>query len=196
VRPTAVAPDHSAYAYVTGLDSPDFELHVVDGRTGSDRVLWAASGGIDFPIEWAADGIHVTTVPSSGGATQGWVVDPASGDRRAAAGPRITAEFGRTNIGTFFGTMPYEAVFLGMPVVRDATAGVYLAGPRGRRTLIHALTADFDPSTFVVDGDRLWAVNADGSAVWLWTPKDGLRRFPIRSWRQAGVWYWAAGPCA
>jgi hypothetical protein len=194
VRPPAIAPNGSRYAYVRN-GSASFELHVVDARTRSDRVVWTAPGGVGFPIEWAADGIHVTTTPAGGGPTQGWVVSPSGGQPKPGAMPRITAELGRTNIGTYFASMPYEETFQGMSIVRDSTRGVELVGSDGRTTLIHALTPDFDPATFVADGDRLWAVNADGSAIWLWTRSDGLRRLPVRVAPQSGVTYWAAGPC-
>jgi hypothetical protein len=194
VRPTAVSPDQRSYAYVRSLGQ-SFELHVVDGRTRADRVVWAGSGGIDFPVEWEADGIHVTVGPAGGGLTEEWVVDPSGRGHRPGSSPRITAEFGRTNIGTFAPSMPYEAVFHGMAIVRDATFAVYLAGPGDQRTVIHYLLGGFDPSTFVADGDRLWAVNADGTEIWLWTRNGGLQAFPLNAAPQPGVTYWVAGPC-
>jgi hypothetical protein len=194
VRASAIAPDGSGYTYVRP-GSATFELHVVDARTKADRIIWTGPGGVGFPVEWQSDGIHVTTTPEGGGRTQGWLVSPSGGEPRADAVLPITAEFARTNVGTFFTRLSFEETFKGQSIVRDKTAGVELVGSEGQTTPIHALTTDFDPTTFVADGDRLWAVNADGGAIWLWTEKDGLQRLPIQGSRPTGVTYWAAGRC-
>jgi hypothetical protein len=194
VRPPAIAPDHSAYAYVVNGDQ-SFELHVHQIATGADRVVWTAPGGVDFPMTWTAAGIDVTTTPASGGRTQGWTVPPGGGQPGPGPLLSLTAEFDRTDVGTTPPTVAYEAAFHGMSIIRSAQAGTYLLAADGRETVIHAASADFDPSTFVADGDQLWAVNADGSAIWLWTQKGGLQRFPLRVHPPPSTTYWAAGPC-
>lgn len=194
VRPPAIAPDHSAYAYVVNQDQA-FQLHVEQIATGADRVVWSGPGGIDLPIRWTDSGIEVTTVPAGGGLTHGWVIPPAGGQPRPGTVEPDTAEFVRTNVGTTFPTVDYEATFQGMSIVRDEQAGTYLLGPDGQRIVISTVSADFDPSTFVADADRLWAVNADGSALWLWTRKDGLQRLPLNMAPDASATYWVAGPC-
>lgn len=197
VRPPAIAPDHSAYAYVVDLKE-SFQLHVHQIASGADRVVWAApGGGGGFPIIWTSSGIEITTSPSGGGNTTGWVVPPAGGQPKKAPVQPITPEFVRTDVGTSFpDALHYEATFQGMSIVRDPDGGVYLLAPDKSRTLIHAAGPDFDPSTFIADGSRLWAVNADGSAIWLWTQAGGLQQLPLHVTPQASVTYWAAGPCA
>jgi hypothetical protein len=195
VRAIAIAPDHSAYAYP--VSSGEFlQIHVHEIATGVDRLVSTLPGGTDFPIEWTASGIEVTTIPAGGGITRGWLVPPDGG--QPGPGPlfSMTAEYDRTNVGTLLPTVTYETSFHGMSIVRSAQDGTYLLAPGGQRTVIHAASADFDPSTFVADGDRLWAVNADGSAIWLWTQKGGLQRFALHGQPQASTTYWAAGPCA
>jgi hypothetical protein len=56
---------------------------------------------------------------------------------------------------------------------------------------------DFDPNGFTVDGDRLWAANYDATAIWLWTAKDGLKRFALRgvAQRDGYVTPEVVGPC-
>jgi hypothetical protein len=117
VRQSAVAPDHSGYAYVVDLDST-FELHVYDVRRRADRVVWSGSGGPSgFPVVWEADGIHLLLTPPEGGPSAGWVV-PSSGDAsHPGPYPPASAEYQRTNVGTRFAVGQYEAQFHGRPIV-------------------------------------------------------------------------------
>jgi hypothetical protein len=92
-------------------------------------------------------------------------------------------EYG-VNGGALFGTDG-----AGRPILLDgsrnrgASQEYFVGGPDGRRIDIHrgrmGDAFDFDPDGFTADGDRLWAVNYDGTAVWLWTEKDGLRRLAL-----------------
>ncbi len=57
VRPEAVSPDGSRYAWIEYLSNRDQRVHVVDAATNKDSVL-VATGDLDFP-QWQPDGIYL-----------------------------------------------------------------------------------------------------------------------------------------
>jgi hypothetical protein len=212
VRPPAVSPDQSSYAYIVATPpnsdvtpTQGSELHVYDVVKRVDRTLWSGSFGIDFPIQWMSDGIHFTTTPLDGGRGQGWMIPPSGGSPFPAAGLPATVEYARTNIGTIFPHMRYEAEYKGIPIYRDVPDAshytINVSGSVTQHMVIHSGTVgdstNFDPSTFVEDGDFLWSANADGTAIWLWSPTQGLHRFPLKGAvkGQSTTTYWAAGGC-
>lgn len=212
VGPRAVSPDHRSYAYVVysplatakGSRFDSSTLHQYDVTTKRDRTLWTYQGDINVD-RWTAAGIAVVTVPVGGGQPQAWLVDPASGavTSQGAAPfmnvPDLRAYGLRTGGG--FGTDGQ-----GRPILMEgsrtpgASYSYFIGGPNGQRIVIHSGTMgdafDFDPDGFFVDGDRLWAANHDGTAIWLWTQSDGLQRFPLHAGPQHNMYvdYRVAGP--
>jgi hypothetical protein len=91
---------------------------------------------------------------------------------------------GQLRSGAGYGTDSH-----GRPILVEGTRDpgshqlYFIGGPGGQRIVIHSGSIgdadNFDPTGFQVDGERLWSVNMDGTAFWLWTEKDGLRRFPL-----------------
>jgi hypothetical protein len=154
--------------------------------------LWTYPGQIGPDATWEADGIHATTIPFDGGWSEAWLVNPATGAatpsaQAAPAGALSTAamrSYGM-NGGGGFGTDG-----AGHPILLDGSRNpgarqqYFVGGPNGQRIVIHTGTMgdafDFDPNGFTVDGDRLWAANYDGTAIWLWTAADGLTRFALK----------------
>jgi hypothetical protein len=95
----------------------------------------------------------------------------------------------------------------GRPVVLDGSRDpgspqtYFVGGPNGQRIVIHQGTMgdalDFDPSGFTADGDRLWAANIDATAIWSWTQRGGLERFPLSGVPTHDMYVQpsVAGPC-
>jgi hypothetical protein len=212
-----VSPDQQSYVYViqsplatgkgSGFDTTT--LHVYDVTAGRDRALWTSHDQIGPDATWEADGIHASTVPAGGGQVAYWLVDPVTG--AVARTPQATPSFGQMasamrdygmNGGGGFGTDG-----AGRPILLDGSRNpgahqeYFVGGSNGRRIVIHSGTMgdafDFDPNGFTVDGDRLWAANYDATAVWLWTEKGGLKRYPLSGIAQHEMYVYArvVGPC-
>jgi hypothetical protein len=208
--PGAVSPDHRAYAYVVysplatgkGGRHDSSTLHEYDVTAKSDRVLWTYAGDINVD-GWTASGIAVDTVPAGGGRLDAWLVDPASGAVTSSATSPLMIDLRGYGVAKGGG---FGKDGQGRPILvegsRDAGASYtyFVGGASGQRIVIHSGTmgdsTDFDPDGFFVDGDRLWAANHDGTAIWLWTEKDGLRRFPLNAGPKHDMYvdYRVAGP--
>ena len=200
-----VSPDHGSYVYSEGPPTAA-RLHVHDVRTGADRTLWTTPGYLQ--LVWRADGIEATVTPPSDGPTVSWLVDPVTGARTTIPYTRtsmaaLSIAFRAYGVGRGGG---YGADGLGRPILsegsRDPGARItyFVGGADGERIVIHdgvsGPDAEFDPTQFAPDGDRLWAVDFDAQAIWLWTERDGLRRFPITGFpRDGSSFVEAAGPC-
>jgi hypothetical protein len=212
-----VSPDQGSYLYVVqsplaegkGAAFDSTTLHVYDATTGRDRALWTTHDQIGPDATWEADGIHASTIPAGGGRLTYWLVNPGSGAITQTQAPASMAQLGsamRTygvNGGGGFGTDG-----AGHPILLDGSRNpgahqeYFVGGPNGRRIVIHSGTMgdafDFDPNGFTVDGDRLWAANYDATAVWLWTEKSGLGRYPLMgiAHHDGLVTPRVVGPCA
>ncbi|TMC01536.1 MAG: hypothetical protein E6J41_32820 [Chloroflexi bacterium] len=201
-RVRQVSPDHHSYLYflqsplATGKGSAfdTTSLHVYDVTTGKDRTLWTTHDQIGWDATWESDGIHASTTPGGGGRMASWVVDPVSGTVVPAApssppGPSPAeavatfSEYGMTKGGQDGTDGAGHPILLEGSRDPGAHYQYFVGGPNGRRIVIHEGTMgdafDFDPAGFAVDGDRLWSANYDGTAIWLWTEKDGLKRYPL-----------------
>lgn len=218
-----VSPDHHSFLYVTQAPlatgkASQFDtstLAVYDVTTGKGRDLWTSHDQIGPDATWAADGIHASTLPWTGGQLAYWLVDPATGARvpdpspPPNEGPRplaLPSDYGIRGGGAVLGTDG-----AGRPILLDNSAGTagpgdhqeyFVGGPNGQRIVIHDGTRgdafDFAPSGFTADGDQLWAVNSDATALWLWTEKDGLKRIPLSGIAQHDQYVSPeiVGPCA
>jgi hypothetical protein len=199
-----VSPDHHSYLYVA-----QNTLRVYDVTTGQDRALWTSHDQIGFDATWESDGIHATTVPTGGGMSAYWLVDPASGAVAPAAAPpssiaRSIAAFREYGVQKGGGG---DTDGQGRPIIdegsRDPGAHYeyFVGGPNGRRIVIHAGVMgdafDYDPNGFAADGDRLWSANYDATAIWLWTEKGGLTRYPLTGVPQHDMYVTprVVGPC-
>jgi len=199
-----VSPDQHSYLYVAGST-----LHVYDVTTGQDRALWTSHDQVGFDATWESDGIHATTTPSGGGRSAYWLVDPASGSATATAAPpsslaQSIASFREYGVQKGGGGSTDGQ---GRPIIdegsRDPGAHYeyFVGGPNGKRIVIHAGVMgdafDYDPNGFAADGDRLWSANYDATAVWLWTEKDGLARYPLTGVPQHDMYVTprVVGPC-
>jgi hypothetical protein len=119
------------------------------------------------------------------------VVDPATGAaapsaRTVPAGALSSAamrSYGMSGGGGFGTDGAGHPILLEGSRSPGAHQEYFVGGPNGQRIVIHSGTMgdafDFDPNGFTVDGDRLWAANYDGTAIWLWTAADGLKRFAL-----------------
>jgi hypothetical protein len=193
-----VSPDQRSYLYVvqsplaTGKGSTfdTTTLHLYDVTTGRDRALWTTRDQISPDATWEADGIHASTVSAGGGQPADWLVDPATGavTRSVASGSteQVTLSAARAygaGLGLFGTDGAGHPILLDGSRNRGAHQEYFVGGPNGRRLVIHSGTMgdafDFDPNGFTVDGDRLWAANYDATAIWLWTEKGGLKRYPL-----------------
>ncbi|HXM57453.1 MAG TPA: hypothetical protein VOB72_18795 [Candidatus Dormibacteraeota bacterium] len=195
VQSDEVSPDHGSYLYVDyspllaakGNPFDSTTLHVYDVRKRTDRALWTYAGAI--AAQWTARGIEATTTPRGGGQGLAWLVDPDSGAATAKGPapppdqPLIDRSYG-IRTGGYYGTDGR-----GRPIIVEgglnpgSHAMYFVGGPNGRRIVIHdgvaGPDAEFAPSGFAPDGDRLWMANVDGTAIWLWTERDGLKRFAL-----------------
>ncbi|HYW27961.1 MAG TPA: hypothetical protein VE953_27565 [Terriglobales bacterium] len=211
--PRQVSPDRRSYLYTTqhplatgkGSSFDSTSLSVFDVATGGDRTLWTSPDQIGPDATWEADGIHASTVPAGGGQLRSWLVDPLTG----AVTP-VTPAVPRGLPPTAYG-MTAGAGFgfdgAGRPILLDGSRNpgahqeYFVGGPEGQRIVIHTGTAGdafgFDPDGFAVDGDRLWAANYDGTAIWLWTEKAGLKRFALSGVAQHDPYVTprVVGPC-
>ncbi len=89
VRRQAVSPDGMQYAYVEYMSNGSQPIHIVDGRTNTDRVL-VASGDLDFP-DWQNDGLYVVHHFIGSDFGEGLArVDRATGEVTEIAVPQLT----------------------------------------------------------------------------------------------------------
>ena len=189
-----ISPDTTSYAYVTllpaGTDwnhATGGELHVVDGATGADRVLWSKAADVEM-IDWTSAGILVSATPFQGGIQLLWRIDPATGRASQAppsdnpyffSAPGYPGVHDFSNLGT--DGLGRAVFYLGS---RDRGTTYYVVLVDGANaTTIYAGTAgdatDFDPEGFFADADGIWFNNFDGSRVWLWTKSAGLTSFKV-----------------
>jgi hypothetical protein len=196
------SPDQRSYAYVQ-ITGDTGELHVYDVVGRQDRKLWSAEGHV-FAY-WLVDGIHVDVTPPGGGQPRAYVIDPASGEATETRWlPLLDKGDGITHGEGASGPLDSQdtEVLSDGSRAPGALIEYFLPEPNYQRIVIHSGTMgdadDFDPSGFAADGDRLWAVNYDGTALWLWTRQDGLRRFPLSGVPQHDMYAttFVAGPCA
>ena len=213
-----VSPDHHSYVYIlqsplpTGRGSAfdTTTLHVYDVTTGRDRALWTTHDLIS-DATWEADGIHAaTSAPIVGSRVSFWLVDPRTGAVTQTQAPLYSmAQLGAADLRAYgpFSGSGLGTDGAGRPILLDggqnpgAHQEYFVGGPNGQRIVIHSGTKgdafDFDPTGFTVDGDRLWAVNRDTTAIWLWTEKGGLKRYPLSGIPQhdGSVFPRVVGPC-
>ncbi len=201
----ALSPDQRSYAYIklrpSGAafsDATGGELHVVDGSTGNDRMVWSQAADIEL-VDWTSAGILASTVPFQGGVSLLWRVDPGTGAVKQAPASEDPMFFTPTgypgmNNYSYLGTdVSGRSVFrLGS---RDVGTKYYVVvvDALHQATTIYSGTAGdatgLDPSGFFSDAHGLWFGNVDGSRVWLWTVAGGLKRFTVSGGPDAPVGY-------
>ena len=184
--PERIAPNGTQYAYVTP-GAASSQLHVVDGATKSDRVVWTYAAGIDV-VAWTDSGLIATTVPFGGGVLLTWSVDVTTGHiSRAPASANPTnipvSLMGGSGGSSYMGSDAQgRAVFrLGsrdpgakysvvMVESGEVVATIY-AGSQGDGK-------DFDPAGADFDAHGLWMGNFDAKRFWLWS-SGSLRSFSV-----------------
>lgn len=184
--PERISPNSTQYAYVTqGAGSS--QLHVVDGATKSDRIVWTYAAGIDV-VAWNDSGLVATTVPFAGGVQLTWSVNVTTG--RISRAPDSANP---TNIPVWLtagssGSMYMGSDSQGRAVFRLGSRdpgvkySVVLVQSGGVVATIYSGSQgdgkDFDPAGADFDAHGLWMGNFDAKRFWLWS-SGSLRSFSV-----------------
>ena len=180
-----VSPDGQSYLYES-VSGGVGTLHIYSLRDQKDRVIKAPAGS--SVTYWDATGIVVLAVPTGNGSMSFIRINPDSSvtqptgevtSRDHPAG--ATSSFGHDGQGHYIWRT-------GSPTAGPYT--VFFDLGAGLQTVVYAGTVgdtnDFSPYGATPDGSRTWFGNRDTKWVWMWSPRAGLKRYPIT--RVAAGW--------
>lgn len=218
--PLQLSPDGLSYVYVklqpAGSTYSDFrtaELHLVDAKRKTERVLWTSSDALVLVAWTSATGLIVSTTPKQGGTLLLWRVDPNTGGAVRApddADPTLLPSSALPPAGNVnYWSVGMDAQGRNVFWLGSRTTGTRYRIARmesGRLTDIYSGTigdgTDFEPAGMYGDAQALWFGNFDGSRVWEWTAARGLKSFGVTGipfapsgYQQSYVSFGPAGPC-